>query len=458
MAQAPTYGHTALGYGATPPGEPAMASRGVRLATILLSFVGLALILISLRPFAAASLVVDVPEGGDSLKQIGFLAAGGVFSLALLTLASPKRLSSLFTPGFLLMGALIVFEVLRAPDIMATARSLILTVIGMLITFAIVALPRTERDFRMALAASAISVLAFSYIGLVLLPGLAIHGYDAFEPQHAGLWRGHFAHKNIAGPVMSVITIFGIYLFRSGMRLTGAIVAIAGFVFVMHTGSKTTTGFLPLAVTIVLLAMLTGRTWIAILAHIAAFSGAIVFTLGAAFSDRIYWLMVSLLGDGTYTGRTTLWQFNVSMIPERLWLGYGYDNFWLTPTVLGLDKPYWAAWDYRYIIHGHENFLDILNNLGLIGGAIVIWVLFIAPLFNYARARKIPANRKLADMFAMIIVFLTLMSLLETYFLRRVDPIWAMHALAIFGLHICARFDLGEAKRHAQLSRHPRSW
>ena len=144
MAQAPTYGHTALRFGATRPGEPAVASRGVRLATILLSFAGLALILISLRPFAAASLVVDVPEGGDSLKQVGFLAAGMVYMLALLTLASPKRLVSLFTPGFVMLGLLIAFEVLRAPDIMAAARSLILTVIGMLITFAIVALPRTD--------------------------------------------------------------------------------------------------------------------------------------------------------------------------------------------------------------------------------------------------------------------------------------------------------------------------
>ena len=415
----------------------------MRLITVALCFTGLSLILISLRPFQAQSIVAEIPESGDKLKQVGFLAAGAVFSLALLTMADPCRLRSLITPGFVLLGILVVYEVLRSPDTMATARTLILTVIGMMITFAIVALPRTERDFRTALSAAAIALMAVSYGGIILLPDLAKHGYDAFEPQHAGLWRGPFSHKNIAGPVMSVITIFGIYMFRSGMRFSGLVITVAAFVFVVHTGSKTTSGFLPLSILIIGLASVTGRAWLAILAHLVAFSAAAVLTLGAAFNDRIFALIHSLLGDGTYTGRTTLWEFNVSMIPNHPWLGYGYDNFWLKPAVLGLDEPFWAAWDYRYIIHGHENFLDILNNLGVVGGSIVIWVLFITPLFNYAKARKIPNNRKLADMFATIIVFLTLMSLLETFFLRRIDPIWAMHSLAIFGLHITARFDLG---------------
>jgi len=427
----------------------------LRIIAIVLSFAGLALILISLRPFAATSLNLESSDSGDSLKQVGFLIAGAIFTVALLAMANPRALKSLISPGFLLLGGLIVYSILRSPDPMVTARALILTVIGMLITFAVVALPKHEKDLRSAIALTAVGVLAFSYGGLLLMPNSAMHGYDAFEPQHAGLWRGHFSHKNVAGPVMSVIAIFGIYIFRSGSRLLGFFVFATAFVFVINTGSKTTTGFLPLSIFVVSLAALTGRAWTAISAHIVAFTGALILTLGAAFSKTIFKLAESLLGDGTYTGRVTLWEFNASMIPDKLWFGYGFDNFWLSPTVLGLEKPYLAAWDYRYIIHGHQNFLDIISNMGVIGGGIVMWVLFIAPLFNYVRARKIPANRNIADMFATIIVFLTLMSLLETFFLRRVDPIWAMHALAIFGLHLTARFDLGGIRapqQHHQLS------
>jgi O-antigen ligase len=79
----------------------------------------------------------------------------------------------------------------------------------MLIAFTVVALPRSQEDFRTALTIGAGAALALSYFGLVAFPDLAKHGYNAYEPQHSGLWRGHFSHKNIAGPVMCVIAIFG---------------------------------------------------------------------------------------------------------------------------------------------------------------------------------------------------------------------------------------------------------
>ena len=53
------------------------------------------------------------------------------------------------------------------------------------------------------LAFTGVLVVVTSYAGIVLLPDVAIHSANSAEPQHAGLWRGLFAHKNIAGPVMS---------------------------------------------------------------------------------------------------------------------------------------------------------------------------------------------------------------------------------------------------------------
>lgn len=419
----------------------------IRLITVALSAAGLALLLISVRPFVSVSIIQDLPETGDSLKQMVFLAAGGVCGLALLGFANPKALWSLATPSFLLFAGLILYSVATAPDPNQAIRSLVLSLIAMLITFTIVALPRGERDFRSALAIGALATLAVSYGGLVAMPDAAMHGFDAYEPQHAGLWRGHFPHKNIAGPVMSIVAIFGIYLYRSGMRFAGFAVAMLAFVFVLQTGSKTTTGFLPLAVGIIWLANLTGRARVSIAAIFVAFAAAALMAIGSAFDPDIFALSETLLGDGTYTGRTTLWEFSISMMPNHPWLGYGLNNFWQTENVLGLDVPFWAAWDYRNIIHGHQNYLDMLVQTGVIGTAILVWFLYVGPLLNYARARRIAANRKAADMFATIIVFLTLLSLLETYFLRGVDPIWVMHSLAVFGLHLLARFDIGGVDR-----------
>ncbi|MEP3436395.1 MAG: O-antigen ligase [Hoeflea sp.] len=424
--------------------RPDILSPGViRGSAIILSALGLALMLISLRPFVGASMISEAGvDEGSALNQYGFLAAGLIFALSVMCLASRQALVRLLTPGFLLLGMVLVYNVVTSPEPMQALRAVVLTVIGMFIAFSVMVLPRGEKDFQTALIAATLATLALSYGGLIAFPNLATHGYDAYEPQHAGLWRGHFSHKNIAGPVMCVIAIFGVYLIRSGQRFIGLIIFAAGALFVVNTGSKTTSGLFPVAILIVFSATIFGRSAAAILLTVMAIAGTYVLTIGSLSHPRISYLILDILGDETYTGRTTLWEFSLSKIPEKPWLGYGLYNFWSTGNVRGLEKPFEAAWDYRYIIHGHNNYLDILLNLGVIGGSVLFWVLFVGPMFNYARARRIPGNRKLADMFFMIIVFMSLLSFLETFFLARNDPIWLMHIFAVLGLHLLARFDI----------------
>lgn len=424
--------------------------RILRLLRVLISGLGLALMLISFRPFAAESPFDPVSGAtGDKLNQFGFLATGAISLLALLCLANRQALKSLMTPGFLLLAGVLGYQYVVTPDPDSMLRALILTLIGMMIAFTVLVMPESETDFATALLVGGGAALALSYAGLVLFPDLAKHGYDAYEPQHSGLWRGHFSHKNIAGPVMCVIAIFGIYLMRSRRKFTGFVMFAAAAVFVMQTGSKTTAGFFPVAVLIVSLTPLFGRAGFAIIATFAAMIGVAVLTLGTLYRRDIAYLVGDILGDDTYTGRTTLWEFSLSKIPEKPWLGFGLNNFWMSENVLGLEKPYEAAWDYRNIVHGHNNFLDIILNLGVIGGSVLFWVLFIAPMVNYARARRMPGNRRLADMFFTIIVFLSLLSFIETFFLARNDPIWLMHVFAVFGLHLLARFHMSEPRAPA---------
>lgn len=415
----------------------------LRSLAIILSALGLALMLISLQPFAGASLVNETGANeGSVINQVGFLAAGLVFAVSMMCLASRKVLASLLSPSILMLGLLLAYSIATSPAPDSTLRAVVFTVIGMFIAFSTLVLPRGEKDFQLALMLGAAAALAMSYGGLVLVPELATHGYDAYEPQHSGLWRGHFSHKNIAGPVMSVIAIFGVYLMRTGHRLVGLIIFAAAALFVLKTGSKTTSGFFPLAIMIVFMAGMFGRSAAAILAHLVVLALVAALTLGSLYSAAIADLVTVLLTDNTYTGRTTLWEFGLSKIPEHPWLGFGLYNFWASDNVFLLDKPFESAWDYRFIIHGHQNYMDILLNLGVLGGSVLFWLLFVGPIFNYAKARRIPGNAKLADMFFMIIVFVSLMSFLETFFLARNNSLWLMHVFAVFGLHLLARFSM----------------
>ena len=66
--------------------------------------------------------------------------------------------------------------------------------------------------------------------------------------------------------------------------------------------------------------------------------------------------------------------------------------------------------------------------------------LFVAPVVNYLKSCRDRANANIADLFMMILVFMTLLSFLETFLLRRVDPIWLLMFMAITGLQLTARF------------------
>ena len=59
-----------------------------------------------------------------------------------------------------------------------------------------------------------------------------MHTANSLEPEHAGLWRGVFTHKNIAGPVMACFSFAGLYLCRRGWTAArGASIFCAAMIF-----------------------------------------------------------------------------------------------------------------------------------------------------------------------------------------------------------------------------------
>src|SRR5690606_16227237 len=88
--------------------------------------------------------------------------------------------------------------------------------------------------------------------GLVLFPAAAMHPPGGFEPQHEGLWRGVFSHKNVAGPAFAAFFYFGIYFLRSGQTVAGAVIIALSALFILGTGSRATTGLVLVAFAIVM--------------------------------------------------------------------------------------------------------------------------------------------------------------------------------------------------------------
>src|SRR6185312_14241098 len=197
----------------------------------------LTIVLVSFRPFQPDG---SGTSGSDIVNQIGFGALGAISAFCLLTLADPRTVRSLLSPSWLVMLVFFSLSVGRAIDPASALRAASFTLIGIMTMATVLALPRDAEAFSKVLVFTAAVVIGLSYIGLVVFPNEAMHTVNSSEPDQAGLWRGVFTHKNIAGPVMACFSFAGLYLFRRGRRWAGTAIFIAAMIFILNTGSKTT--------------------------------------------------------------------------------------------------------------------------------------------------------------------------------------------------------------------------
>ncbi|WP_292087998.1 O-antigen ligase, partial [Mesorhizobium sp.] len=324
--------------------------------------------------------------------------------------------------------------VVMATDPPSAMRAASFTLIGILTMATILALPRDAEAFSKVIIFTIVVVIGLSYIGLIVFPHEALHTTDSLEPEHAGLWRGVFTHKNIAGPVMACFSFAGLYLYRRGQRLWGASIFCAAMIFMLHTGSKTTAGLVPFSILIVVLPSLIGMRLGTPILFALAIIAAAIGTLGIVFLPPVKHLAALYFPDLTYTGRTTLWEFADEMLAKRPWTGYGFESFWGTPLLLNQDQPFDRAWDIRTIVHGHNGYLDIAVLMGIPALCVAVYTFLIAPLRDYLRIPLRKENIYLGDFFMMVVLFAALNAFLESFFFHRADPVWLFFVFGMFGL------------------------
>ncbi|AAL54369.1 exopolysaccharide production protein exoq [Brucella melitensis bv. 1 str. 16M] len=272
-----------------------------------------------------------------------------------------------------------------------------------------------------------------------MLPSLGTHGADAIEPQNSFLWRGVFSHKNIAGPVMAVFAFAGLYLWRRGWKTSGLLIGLSALGFVSQTGSKTTMALVPFAMLLVVLPGLMGLRKLTAGLIFAIQLAFATFTFGVVLFEPIRRLVENMDVDATFTGRVSIWKFALEALSKRPWTGYGYESFWSSAYARHAARPYYLDWDVRGIVHGHNSYLDVAMTMGIPALLCAIAVIIVMPLVHYARCRPVRENMLLADFFLMIVLFGTLNAMMESFFFRRMDPVWLTLILAIFGLGMTAK-------------------
>jgi O-antigen ligase len=406
---------------------------------------------ISTRPFYTAPTDGSVPAA-EVLNQVTFSGLAVLAFLGIL-MSDRRSLRPMLQPSYALMVIWMAVTTVTSTQGPISQRAFAFTLIAMFLAASLFVLPQRFRDFQTLLFAAALTVMGLSYAGILLVPDLAMHtDYDPFEPEHAGSWKGHFDHKNIAGAMMAVIGAIGIYAIRVKRSWIGTTLLIGGLVFLYFTKSKTSFALFPLVVICCLMA----ERLPSLTLRFALCAGPVLLllalTLGGVLVPPIAELNKAIMKDPTFTGRFDIWRYGFEMLAERPWLGYGFEGFWQTSTTLEGESKQELAWAVEKIIHGHNGYLDVALTQGLPGLALVFVVFLFKPVVDYHRATAYPENRTAATMFLMIWMFISLGMCLEVYYFRRADPVWFALLFAVFGLRFTAAYRIGQLPSQADPS------
>jgi O-antigen ligase len=342
-----------------------------------------------------------------------------------------------------LLAWLLVVGVAMSVNPGISARRFVLTFLTFLLAAMLPALTRGSKHFAGLLALTAAAVLILSYLGVLLVPHLAIHqASDLGEPELAGAWRGIYGHKNVAAGVMAMFVYAGWFAARMGKPLAGALIALASFVFLVFSGGKSALAMVFVVAIVACAVDRAGSIWTKALVVLGPLALLSFLTVGSVASGAARAVLRALSIDPTFTGRTDIWKFAFEAISEHPWKGHGFEAFWYSEALrYGVeDKSRWMT----AVATSHNSYVDLALTIGIPGLALVFIAFVIAPLRDFHRILPTAENIALGRFFLVLWLFALYLGTLEAFFLSRASPMWFVLAMAVCGLRCTALFAAKE--------------
>ncbi|MDR3490046.1 MAG: O-antigen ligase [Bradyrhizobium sp.] len=398
---------------------------------------------VSLRPFPdlTATDFTDVESGkfASTYITLGMLS---IVAVALTASQNLKAFHSLMTPAFVLLCCWIGINTLFSHDVGLSFQRLILTACVVALAASLLLLPHSQAELDLWLATAALILLALCYLGVLLAPKYSMHtAGDMFEEHLAGDWRGSFGHKNVAAPIMAMLIFVGLYLTSRKSLISGIAIAGLSSVFLVFSGGKSAMGLFVLTLVLSSLVYALKSVWLRAIVCFLPLLTLNALTVGSVFDDRLAEVVKLLPIDTTFTGRTDIWEFAISSLGLRPFLGYGFAAFWGTDSIEKLVKNEQYEWAAT-ASHSHNGYLDTALTMGYPGLALIIFIFVYSPLKDFSVAARSGNAGPLAKLFMRLWLFGIYLSSMESFLLDRADPIWFTFLVAVFGLHYISRFRL----------------
>ena len=260
-------------------------------------------------------------------------------------------------------------------------------------------------------------IVITSIIFAVLLPKFGQMG-----GVHNGAWRGIYNHKNVLGKMMVISTMVFALLSLQAQKYRWVLRGLLGTSMILILLSRASSPLLNLIIlggVLVILYVFQWRYIFMVPALVGISSlGTIIYTLIAANAGQV----AGVFGkDLTLTGRTFFWPLILDKIRENPFTGYGFGAFWQ-----GFDGPSAYIWNASTFKapNGHNGYLDLCLELGLIGLSLYMIQFFI----GFKKALENVRTTKTLDGFWPVILFtyIILANLTESSLMLQNNFLWVM--------------------------------
>jgi exopolysaccharide production protein ExoQ len=253
-------------------------------------------------------------------------------------------------------------------------------------------------------------------------------------------WRGIAESKNVLGQFSAYAAILFGLAYRKSIgwsRIGFALLVLLAIILL--AGSRSTTSLMAFVAAAGVATLSVVRRHLDRVGVGTVFVALVVAT-GIACFVSILLIDPSLFGnsletmgkDATFTGRTPLWNMVIEEANRHPITGFGFGAFWLesNPRVFVIGHQIgWAA------PHAHQGFLDIMNETGYTGLAMMLWLLIVY-FRGVLRGRGDPA-------WSYFIIAAVVLNLQESQLFRTNTLSTVLFSLAYFSQFADARQSLG---------------
>jgi exopolysaccharide production protein ExoQ len=378
------------------------------------------------------------PNEGDAFSTTTWLVL--LFGSAYLVMRNRRQMLQLLAVvnrPFLYFVVLASLSLLWSIEPEITLKRIVRLYIIVLMSIVFATVGWQPRRFENSLRRVLFLLLAASALFCYWDPELAIHHQHNAELFNA--WHGITTGKNVLGSLAScafVLWLHGLLTGETGRIASIANMSLAGLCLVMCRSSTSLMATV-FAIFFLLLLLRPPGLIRKQMPYLVGLFAATVLIYALAVLNILPGLSVVLIPltmftgkDLTFSGRTNIWYVLKLHISQHPLLGTGYEAYWIGPTP---SSPSYEMLRllWFYPTEGHNGYLDVINDLGYVGGVCLFayFLVFLQQGLHLLRLEKPRGALYLALMFR---AFLADMSESHWFSVTSVD--FVVFTLATFSL------------------------